>query len=634
MHLLAHWCQALLTTLLCSLAFAFVQAHAPAEHDLPDHDGIQLRGPSMHLNTSRSMTLPTKYISIYQTGDCETEKQSTARSTILTSFIRPSLSTTTICSDTSARSISTPCYFCYDFSHVGVHHPLRCAAEFGSRYLNQRVDVCVACGDINVERVFQLRLNSHESCTVCSDQLDTTVIVARFFDRSVAFGCHIYCSGRFCNRPPSSEVTASDVATASTNFTTSMDYTASTESTTSTGSIASSDLTSSVDLTASSGVIAPNDPTASNRPTASNTPDPIGTATFTNPATSNNPPASTGPSVPILAPIPVVPPVPGLPPVPIPPPVPVLIPVPIPPPADGPDAAPVPTPAPNDPEPIESDPESPDPCDMNVASGMCSNGNYPVFDAAAGTISYYGRYFAGRTDDPRAGWKLEGCEVEEYPFGSGNPDRSLSGDSVLPLIPGSRENSRHGNHMKRWINTVSTRWRDANNPAGNLRTNGLVYCVAFNDDFTQYLPEDQVDKNICSQPYGPSFGLVTEQRKTDASGNEYRAWDTCSPSPGTQEFVSGQWQLAEGFSPAPRAMNGNVLEAQCTDAGASRAVVKRHTSNATLDYGSVKKRDHARDLLSRQTSGGFLDANIYKYFGCGGDDSDDGDPYLGDFQSS
>ncbi|SMR51229.1 unnamed protein product [Zymoseptoria tritici ST99CH_1E4] len=77
-------------------------------------------------------------------------------------------------------------------------------------------------------------------------------------------------------------------------------------------------------------------------------------------------------------------------------------------------------------------------------------------------------------------------------------------------------------------------------------------------------------------------------------------------------------------------MNGNVLEAQCTDAGASRAVVKRHTSNATLDYGSVKKRDHARDLLSRQTSGGFLDANIYKYFGCGGDDSDDGDPCAAD----
>ncbi|SMQ50252.1 unnamed protein product [Zymoseptoria tritici ST99CH_3D7] len=285
---------------------------------------------------------------------------------------------------------------------------------------------------------------------------------------------------------------------------------------------------------------------------------------------------------------------------------------------------------------------------------------------------YYGRYFAGRADNPRAGWKLEGCEVEEYPFGSGNPDRSQSGDSTLRLIPGRQENSVHGNHIQRWIHTVSKRWRDANNPGGNVRTNGLIYCVAFNDDFTQYLPEDQVDKNICSQPYGPSFGLVTEQRKTDASGNEYRAWDPwfdqivgsprkttqlayyltpdgkitldsdsnrnpsvfleqpptycSSPSPSAQEFVSGQWQLAEGFSPAPRAMNGNVLEAQCTDAEASRAVVKRHTSNATLDYGSVQKRDHARDLLSRQTSGGFLDANIYKYFGCGGGDSDDGDP--------
>ncbi|KJX99032.1 hypothetical protein TI39_contig377g00017 [Zymoseptoria brevis] len=249
---------------------------------------------------------------------------------------------------------------------------------------------------------------------------------------------------------------------------------------------------------------------------------------------------------------------------------------------------------------------------------------------------YYGRYFAGGADDPRAGWKLEGCEVEEYPFGSGNPDRSQSGDSVLRLIPGRQENSVRGSHT------------------GNLRTNGLVYCVAFHDDFTQYLPDDQVDKNICSQPYGPAFGLVTEQRKTDASGNEYRAWDPWfdqdvgsprkttqlayyltpegedhprhNPSPGAQEFVSGQWQLAEGFSPAARDMTGNVLAAQCTDVEASRAVLKRQISNATLEYGNVQHRDHARDLLSRQTSGGFLDANIYKYFGCGGGDSDDGDP--------
>ncbi|KAH7270895.1 uncharacterized protein BKA55DRAFT_552956 [Fusarium redolens] len=120
---------------------------------------------------------------------------------------------------------------------------------------------------------------------------------------------------------------------------------------------------------------------------------------------------------------------------------------------------------------------------------------------------YKGHYFAKSTDNPKGGWKLEGCEVEEYPFGSGNPDRSKDADAILRLIPGGPwserlENQIAGSHLKLWVESVAKRYNDfqekdtGTNP--KIDTTGIVYCIDFDSRFTKYLPEDLVDENFCA----------------------------------------------------------------------------------------------------------------------------------------
>ncbi|KAH7182078.1 hypothetical protein DER46DRAFT_670422 [Fusarium sp. MPI-SDFR-AT-0072] len=150
---------------------------------------------------------------------------------------------------------------------------------------------------------------------------------------------------------------------------------------------------------------------------------------------------------------------------------------------------------------------------------------------------YKGHYLAKKKDNPKGGWKLEGCQVEEYPFGSGNPDRSKGADAVLRLIPGGPweeklKNQIAGSHLRSWVESVAKRYNDfqekdtGTNP--KIDTARIVYCVDFDSSFTKYLPEDFVDENFCAARYGPEFTLVN-----DFVVNKVRTWDPWFDVPDT-----------------------------------------------------------------------------------------------------
>lgn len=198
-----------------------------------------------------------------------------------------------------------------------------------------------------------------------------------------------------------------------------------------------------------------------------------------------------------------------------------------------------------------------------------------------------------------AGWALQDCQVEEYPFGSGDPNRREDGTSVLRLIPGGSlgENQQAGNQLARWIQSVARRYNAAVDGRRRIDKtgNGVVYCVEFDSSFTSYLPEDQADQNICAQPYGVEFTLVngaltgdpltqTWDPWFDAQGGRKRdvllhyqdangqiSYDDepgstevrrdippkyCgNPSPGRKQYdaANQQWELVAGYVPAARA---------------------------------------------------------------------------------
>ncbi|KAK0112622.1 hypothetical protein ONS95_014364 [Cadophora gregata] len=280
---------------------------------------------------------------------------------------------------------------------------------------------------------------------------------------------------------------------------------------------------------------------------------------------------------------------------------------------------------------------------------------------------YEGHYFSGTDDDPPAGWKLDKCQVEEYPFGSGNPNRNADGSSVLRLIPGGAfgdglENQNAGSHLRNWVGSVAARYnayqeeQTGRNP--RIGPNGIVYCVDFDSSFTGYLPEDQVNDNFCASVYGPEFTLVNDywvngvrtwdpwfdvpntNRKTpetmyyvdpdgdivveNPSENDYAVYATVPstychyPSPGRHEWDGSQWNLAAGYQAVGR-MDDMVLEQQCTDPPPGFAASRKREVEASVNV----TRAHPRDIKGRQSSGGFLDANVYKYMGCAGDENGD-----------
>lgn len=293
---------------------------------------------------------------------------------------------------------------------------------------------------------------------------------------------------------------------------------------------------------------------------------------------------------------------------------------------------------------------------------------------------YEGHFMSSNSGPgPKAGWKLNECEVEEYPFGSGDPNRDKDGTSVLRLIPGGPfgqgyENQDQANHLLNWRKRVMKRYRDyqlTQTPPQDpgVNPNGLVYCMAFDTSFTAYLPEDLEAENFCNH-YGVAFTLVN-----DYTGNGVREWDPwfdvpntgrkdlkfmyyetpdteelveqnraeddleiyavvpptwCEyPSPGRKRWdqATRTWNLdtAEGFGPVGR-HDEFASNRRCENipAGTRR---RRRSS----DRGMMTKhtRSHPRDLeLSRSRpralgAGGFLDPSVYRYFGCGGGDEDE-----------
>lgn len=104
------------------------------------------------------------------------------------------------------------------------------------------------------------------------------------------------------------------------------------------------------------------------------------------------------------------------------------------------------------------------------------------------------------------GWGLIDCEVEEYPFGSGNPNRSpdlrvWDQQAVLRLIP-REENGAHASALRAFYND-------------NAMASGTPYTVEFSNgptgttDDDYYLGSD-TSHNTCAQPYRNAFLLVNK----------------------------------------------------------------------------------------------------------------------------
>ncbi|KAK4611783.1 Killer toxin subunits alpha/beta [Fulvia fulva] len=188
-------------------------------------------------------------------------------------------------------------------------------------------------------------------------------------------------------------------------------------------------------------------------------------------------------------------------------------------------------------------------CPPDLFPGVCGNAKSAIQDRGMTSIlshitgssiyktePWHKGHFKWKSGTPKGGWKLDCCEVEEYPFGAGNPNRNPTGDRIfnwdnvptLRLIPGGRfglhlENQTHANHLKAFLNSVK---QDYSLP--NL--NRIVYCVDFPAGFDNFIPENSPD-NFCAVAYGEQSTLVngtpTRRRSTSLRGPLLRAYDNC-----------------------------------------------------------------------------------------------------------
>ena len=322
----------------------------------------------------------------------------------------------------------------------------------------------------------------------------------------------------------------------------------------------------------------------------------------------------------------------------------------------------------------------------NAKSAILHRGKTSILTHVTGskkhdTRAWYAGKFLPNDNDPwstpKGGWRLAQCEVEEYPFGSGDPNRNEDGTSVLRLIPGGSwgahlENQEQAKQIGIWRRSVLQRYRNyqqAQNPPQDpgLDINGLVYCMAFDPSFTAYLPEDLVAENFCNH-YGVAFTLVNSYtgrgswewdpwfdvpntgRKTSqllyykepdtgdlvVQNPEGDAWGISAvvpptwcqhPSPGRKQWDGQRWNLdtAAGFS---RVGRDDVIASNRRCENIPPGTRRRRSSN---DSDMMKKhsRSHPRDLdLSRSRpralgAGGFLDPGVYRYFGCDSRDEDE-----------
>lgn len=249
-------------------------------------------------------------------------------------------------------------------------------------------------------------------------------------------------------------------------------------------------------------------------------------------------------------------------------------------------------------------------CDYKLWPNVCANaksaierrGKSPLMTYAGPggnlhvTNPWYGSK-AGAGSAPKArnpkpdkflGWGLAGCQVEEYPWGSGNPNRQPNmkvwdEQSVLRLIPRA-ENGDHGNALSNFYTAAGNK---------NIQNAvGLIYSVSFvngptgTTDKDFYLDEadpHSKDINICAKAYGVAFLLVDRVGKMNPRETSYDPWwdnrlftkttmiqtkkdgsttllvsaalpsAYCSyPSPGKKQYVNGAWVPMPGASTLPR----------------------------------------------------------------------------------
>lgn len=172
--------------------------------------------------------------------------------------------------------------------------------------------------------------------------------------------------------------------------------------------------------------------------------------------------------------------------------------------------------------------EFPNVC-ANAKSAIETGGRSVTMTRKSGKTRYNGGWWNNKKDQqshsdpdrpkkfninvPIPGWGLQGCNVEEYPFASGNPSTS----AVLRLVP-MAENKAHGAHLDAFYKVWDTA---AGNPAleGDARTNdgrlanmGRPFKIEFEpgvaDKSTEWGLTDNAAGNICANPYGSDFLLV------------------------------------------------------------------------------------------------------------------------------
>ncbi|POS71414.1 alpha-1,3-glucanase [Diaporthe helianthi] len=188
----------------------------------------------------------------------------------------------------------------------------------------------------------------------------------------------------------------------------------------------------------------------------------------------------------------------------------------------------------------------------NAQSAIVSRGKSPImtYSGPGGRIGamkevtkpwYFGKWESGPSPQKDKqgkplktyGWGLTGCQVEEYPWGAGAPNRNPNikkwdEQSVLRLIP-QTENGDHGNALKAFITKTGN--------ANIEQAKGLIFSVSFvgsskligTSDADFYVdPSKRAEaeaKNICAIPYGVHFLFVNYAPMSPGERNYDPWWD-------------------------------------------------------------------------------------------------------------
>lgn len=103
----------------------------------------------------------------------------------------------------------------------------------------------------------------------------------------------------------------------------------------------------------------------------------------------------------------------------------------------------------------------------------------------------------------RDGWGLIGCQIEEYPFGSGDPQRGFPRNDIVNsravnrLIP-AKENGNHGNALSNFY-AAAGRAAGGSGTTASMWAHGLVYCeFSYNGSLAQSI----IDMVLTACRYG------------------------------------------------------------------------------------------------------------------------------------